>query len=316
MKKLKIAQLGVGSHSQINHLPSAARYVELHAGEIELVGLCDLREQEARTAAEEYGFARVYTDLGEMLDIEKPDGCIAITPLEATLPIATQIIRTGTPLLMEKPPGVDLSETRQIVDLVEGTGSRVMVSVNRRFDLALQKALAWRGDKPLEYLRTTMIRHRRVEPSFMTGTAIHAVDAMRHIAGDVRDYTVDVRMVAGAWWYVAQFEFAAGTHGTLEVLTTGGRKGEHYELFGPDYSVSAGVADFDTGGMKAWEKGNLVVDEIIAPALPNFVRNGAYGELVEFIASLREDRAPRPTPADVLQTVEICDALQRVAEKK
>jgi myo-inositol 2-dehydrogenase / D-chiro-inositol 1-dehydrogenase len=316
MEKLKIAQLGVGSHSQINHLTSAARYVEQHPGEIELVGLCDLREQEARAAAEQYGFARVYTDLGEMLEVEKPDGCIAITPLEATLPIATQVVRTGIPLLMEKPPGVDLAETQQIVDLVEATGSRVMVSVNRRFDVALQKALSWRGDRPLEYLRATMIRHRRVEPTFMTGTAIHAVDAMRHIAGDVRDYTVDVRMVSGAWWYVVQFEFTAGTHGTLEVLTTGGRKGEQYELFGPDYSVSASVADFDAGGMKAWENGDLVVDEIVDPELPSYVRNGAYGELVEFIASLREDRAPRPTPADVLQSVEICDALQRIADKK
>jgi len=316
MEKIKIAQLGVGSHSQINHLTSAARYVELHPDEIELVGLCDLREQEAREAAAEFGFARVYTDLGEMLEKEKPDGCVAITPLEATLPIASQVIGTGIPLLMEKPPGVDLAETQQIVDLVEETGSRVMVSVNRRFDLALQEALAWRGDKPLEYLRGTMVRHRRVEPTFMTGTAIHAVDAMRHIAGDVRDYAVDVRMVAGAWWYVAQFEFTAGTHGRLEVLTTGGRKSEQYELFGPDYSASAAVADFDVGGMKAWENGDLVADEIVDPDLPSYVRNGAYGELVEFIASLRENRIPHPTPADVLQSVEICDALQRIADEK
>jgi myo-inositol 2-dehydrogenase / D-chiro-inositol 1-dehydrogenase len=312
MRKVKIVLLGVGNHSVNNHLPTLARYAELHPDDVDLVGLCDLRLEEAQAAAEKYGFARVYTDLQDMLDTEQPDGCIAITPLEATLPIATQVIRSGVPLLMEKPPGLDLAQTRQIVDLVEETGSRVMVSVNRRFDLALKQALCWKGDRPLEYLRATMVRNRRLEPTFITGTAIHAVDAMRYIAGDVQDYTVDVRVVAGAPWYVAGFDFASGARGTLEVLTTGGRKSEQYELFGPDYSVVARVADFDIGAVKAWDRGDLVVDGIVAPGQGEFVRNGAYDETVEFIAAIREDRPPRPAPADVLQSVEICNALAAV----
>lgn len=316
MQKIKLALLGIGNHSQMNHLPSLVRYAERHPDEIELAALCDLRGEEARAAAEKHGFARAYTDLGEMLKEEKPDGCIAVTPIQATLPVATQIIRAGVPLLMEKPPGANLEETRRIVDLVEETGARVMVSVNRRFDLALQGALSWKGDRSLEYLRVSMIRHRRVEPTFMQGTAIHAVDAMRHIAGDVRDCAVDVHTVAGARWYIAQFDFEGGQRGTLEVLTTGGRKSEQYELFGPDYSISARVADFDIGALKAWENGELVVDEESGPGLPEFVRNGAYDETVEFIAALREDRAPGPAPADVLPSVEICDALARAAAEK
>ena len=316
MQKIKLALLGIGNHSQMNHLPSLVRYAERHPDEIELAALCDLRGEEARAAAEKHGFARAYTDLGEMLKEEKPDGCIAVTPIQATLPVATQIIRAGVPLLMEKPPGANLEETRRIVDLVEETGARVMVSVNRRFDLALQGALSWKGDRSLEYLRVSMIRHRRVEPTFMQGTAIHAVDAMRHIAGDVQDFEVETRTVGGGRWYIAWLRFASGVRGTLEVLITGGRKSEQYELFGPDYSISARVAEFDVGAAKMWEDGELVSDQETGPGLPEFVRNGAYGETREFIDALRENRAPRPNPAAVLQSVELCDAMARAAEKE
>lgn len=314
MQKLKIALLGTGNHSRQNHLPALARYAAEHPAAIELTAVCDLRAASAQAAAAEYGFTRSYTDLNKMLAQEKPDGIIAVTPVEATLAIASKIIRAGIPLQMEKPPGANLAATRQIVDLVAATGARVMVSVNRRFDLSLQRALAWQGDRPLEYLRATMRRYQRTQPSFAQDTAIHAVDAMRHIAGDVQDYTIETRDVSGAYWFVVRLNFASGAHGTLEVLTTSGHRAEEYTLFGPDYTVSARVADFDIGAIKAWENGDLVVDEIIAPDLPEFVRNGAYGETEEFIAALQQDRAPRPAPAEILQSVEICDALAQAAK--
>jgi predicted dehydrogenase len=314
MPKIKIALLGTGNHSHANHLPSLARYAAEHPDTIELAAVCDLRQEEAQAAAATYGFGRAYTDLDEMLAQENPDGLIAVTPIQATLPVASQIIRAGVPLLMEKPPGANLDETRQIVDLVQKTGARVMVSVNRRFDLALQRALSFKGERPLEYLRATMIRHRRTQPTFMQDTAIHVVDAMRHIAGDVRHHNVDTRYISSAHWYLARFKFECGADGTLEVLTTSGKRSEEYGLFGPDYAICARVAEFDIGATKAWENDELVVDEQSAPQQPEFVRNGAYGETAEFIAALKEDRAPRPAPADILQSVEICDALASAAK--
>ena len=49
-----------------------------------------------------------------------------------------------------------------------------------------------------------------------------------------------------------------------------------------------GVAEMDVGAIRVWERGELVVDEKIAPQEPEFVRCGAYGETCEFIAALQE----------------------------
>ena len=303
---LKLVLLGAGNHSQGNHLPSLARYVSEHPGEVELAGLCDLRKEHAEAMAERYGFARVYTDLENMLSGERPDGCIAVTPIPVTAGIATQVIRSGVPLLMEKPPGATLDEAREIVDLVEKTGARVMVSMNRRFDPGLGAALKWRAGRPVEYLRGTIIRNGRREENFVEGTAIHPLDAMRKIAGDVADHSVQMREVDGIRWFVVHLTFESGTLGVLEVLPTAGSVAESYEMFGPDYRAIVRAGGIDLGTVRCWENGRLEVEDEPARDMSGFVKNGTYDETTEFISALKENRVPHPTPAEVLQTVELC----------
>jgi len=308
---LKIVLLGAGNHSQGNHLPSLARYVSEHPGEVELAALCDLRKEHARTMAAKYGFARVYTDLAEMLDKEQPHGCVAVTPMPVTAEIAAHVMRAGVPLLMEKPPGATVEEARDIVERAEATGARVMVSMNRRFDPALRAALAWREGRPIEYVRASIVRHRRREPTFMYGTGIHPLDAMREIAGDVKDHSVHAREVAGVQWLVIQFTFQTGATGLLEVFPTAGCMAEACEILGPDWRALVRFGFPDAGDAFCWEDRGLVLEHRAAKDTPPFVCNGAYGETVEFISSLKEDRAPHPSPAQVLQSVELCDHISR-----
>ena len=305
-RMLKLVVLGAGNHSQGNHLPTLAHYVAQHPGEVELAALCDLRREHAELMAARYGFARVYTDLEEMLHRERPHGCIAVTPIPITAQIAAQVIQAGVPLCMEKPPGATVAEAREIVKLAARSGTRVMVSMNRRFDPALRKGLAWRGDRPLTYLRASIVRVNRGEPGFMTDTAIHPLDTMRAIAGDVKDCEVQAREVEGVHWFVVRPVFENGALGCLEVLPTAGSMVESYEIYGPGYRVFVRTGAYDAGDVRCWEEGRLVVEEEVAQGMPDFVRNGTYDETVEFIAALRENRVPHPSPAQVLQSVELC----------
>ena len=303
---LKLVLLGAGSHCQGNHLPSLARYVTEHPGEVALAGLCDLRREHAETMARKYGFARVYTDLEKMLEKERPDGCVAITPIPITAEIAARVIRAGVPLVMEKPPGETPEQAREIVELVAETGARVMVSMNRRFDPGLRAALDWKGDRPVEYLRGTIVRHNRREEIFVEGTAIHPLDAMREIAGDVADHSVQEREVDGVRWFTVHLTFRSGAIGVLEVLPTAGSVAESYEMFGSDYRAFVQAGGIDAGVVRCWQDGQLVVEEEPTRDQPDFVQNGAYDETVEFISALKENRPPHPSPAEVLQTVELC----------
>jgi myo-inositol 2-dehydrogenase/D-chiro-inositol 1-dehydrogenase len=307
---IKLVVLGAGNHSRQNHLPSLSRYVAENPGTVELAGLCDLDQELATEMAQRYGFARAYTDLDEMLRSEQPDGCVSITPILATTEIAKRVLRAGVPLLMEKPPGATPREARSIVDLVKEIDAWAMVSMNRRFDPALRAAVAWWGDRPIAYLRGRMARVNRREADFMYGTAIHPLDAMRAIAGDVRDHAVEKVQVDGIWWYVIRLLFGSGTIGLLEVLPTAGSLGESYELVGDRVRALAGAGDTDSGIAQCWEDGELVVEAQPAAGMPGYVRNGTYAETCAFISALQAGTAPYPSLDQVLQSVELCATIQ------
>jgi predicted dehydrogenase len=306
----KIVVVGAGSHSQGNHLPSLARYLTEHPGQIELAGLCDLRREHAIEMAAEYGFARAYVDLDKMLREVQPDGCVAVTPIPVTREVGTRIVEAGVPLLMEKPPGATAAEARQIVALVRQRGAHVMISMNRRFDPALQMALEWWGDRPLHYVRGTIVRVGRREPEFFYGTAIHPLDTLREIAGDVGDFSVTERQDGEVRWYAVRLDFAEGAAGALEVLPTAGSMGEFYELYGSGCRALVRVGGPDTGEVHCWEGGERVLKENPTLGEPTFVRNGTYAETTAFIQSLNGKRPVHPTPAAVLQTVELCEQIQ------
>jgi len=297
---LKIVQLGVGQHSKRFHLPALARYVEKNPGEIELVGLCDLRREVAMEMAAQFGFARVYTDVNEMLATERPDGFIAITPWEITADIASRSIAAGIPVLMEKPMGQTLEQAQQVVALAKKHHARVMVSMNRRFSPSICSLLEHKPDRPSNYLRASILRHARDESFFWT-TAIHPIDAMRHIAGDVREHSVEVRVVNGVCWFYVHMVFASGAKGLLEVLPTVGMDEETYELFGPNYRVKA----IWGGAVQCWEDRKLVFSDHPGAGEPECVTNGAYGETVEFIAALKEKRAFRSSLTDTMPSMEL-----------
>lgn len=307
---LKIVVLGAGSHSQHNHLPALARYVSAHPGCVSLAGLCDLRLDHAKEMAVQYGFARAYADLDEMLRTEEPDGCIAVTPIPVTLDVASRVVRAGVPLLMEKPPGATSAEAQALVELVGEFDAQVMVSVNRRFDPALHAALDWWGDRRIAHLHARIARVGRREPDFVYGTAIHPLDAMRAIAGDVVSYSATVREVEGVRWYVVQMTFESGTTGVLEVIPTGGCLAESYEWFGHEARVRVGTGDADRGLACAWELGEQVLEIDPSAGEPPFVRNGTYAETEAFLSALQEGREVHPTPAEVLQSVELCQRIQ------
>jgi myo-inositol 2-dehydrogenase/D-chiro-inositol 1-dehydrogenase len=307
---LKLVLIGAGNHSRGNHVPSLAHYAAEHPGQIELAGLCDLRREHAQEIAARYGFARVYVDLDDMLHVERPNGCVAVTPIPVTAEVAARVIEAGVPLLMEKPPGATAQEARQIVQLVQQTGARVMVSVNRRFDPALHVALEWWGERSIHYVRATIARVDRREPDFMYGTAIHPLDTLRAIAGDIREYEVDEREVDGIRWSIVHFSFECGAIGVLEVLPTAGSRAESYEMYGAGCRALVRVGGPDTGEVRCWQGGELVIEDEPARGEPEYVRNGAYRETTAFIEALQHGAALHPSPAEVLQSVELCERIQ------
>jgi myo-inositol 2-dehydrogenase / D-chiro-inositol 1-dehydrogenase len=311
---LRIGVIGGGCHSRENHLPALAQYASRHPGEVELAAFCDLQSDVAESLSLEYGYGACYTSVDAMLAAANLDACFAITPVAANVSVAKTIVEAGIPVLMEKPPGRTPEETRELCEFLSGKDIPVMVSMNRRFDPALLAARAWMAGRPMEYVRASILRHARAEPEFLTGTAIHSLDALRAIAGDIRDYSVRTRKVDGIRWYWVDMEFVSGASGLLEVMPTCGNLAESYEIFGPGYRIRATAGECDTGETIAWEGRKAVLHEKPSAETFFFERNGTAAETAEFLDSLREGRMPQPSPREVLQSVEVCHRIQQDAE--
>ena len=304
---LRLALIGCGEHSQGSHAVPLARYASERPGEICLAAACDLKIGRAEEFCREYRFARAYDSLDKMLAEEKIDGCVCIMPMERIAEVGIKLLEMGMPCVIEKPLGVSMEEIRGLLRLARETGTPHMVSVNRRFMPYLNQAISWAEEMgPLRYVRGTMIRNGRREPDFIWSTAIHGVDALRYIAGEVRGFKAEMESgtAVSPRWYSISFRFLNGALGQLEVLPTGGMVEETYELFGDGYRASVLSRSGRPVSLQCWRENEMVLEKVASE--PDDVVSEAYGEVIEFVRALKTGSRPRPSIEDVYPSAEIC----------
>src|ERR1043166_2950915 len=186
---IRIAIAGCGEHSRSSHATPLARYASLHPGEIELVAACDLDARKADEFCQSFGFLRTYTDLNQMLEDEKPDACVCVMPMNRIVEKGIELLERRIPCVIEKPLGTSLVEIERMAQVARDTQTAHMVSVNRRFMPYLNEARAWLQDVgPPRYVRATQVRHARNEEDFIWSTAIHVLDALRYMVGEVKSF--------------------------------------------------------------------------------------------------------------------------------
>ena len=305
---IQLGLIGCGEHAEVGHAIPLARYKAAHPDHIELTAACDVQLPRAQDFCRKYGFKHAYGSTKEMLDQVKLDGCITVVPPGCIAEVGASLLQMGIPCVVEKPLGTSLHEVAFLLDTAKTTGTRNMVSVNRRFMPFLNHALEWtRSIGPLRYVRCTMTRHARSEPEFLWTTAIHAVDGLRYIAGEVSESSVRIMKSDDlASWHAIDLRFNSGTHGRIDVLPTTGIVEETYDLFGEDFQASV-TSPFGTQrSVRCFRNQQLVLEEVAGDKLPEDVLDGGYAEAKEFIRALREGDAPHPSIEDVALSVMLC----------
>jgi len=304
-KRIRLALIGAGGHSRGNHGVSLGQYAREHPDLLELVAICDLQRQRAESFAEAFGFKAVYTDYVEMIKNERPDGCVCVMPIELTADLAIDLMKRGMPVTVEKPMGYSLEEIRKIVQVAEETGTPNMVSVNRRFDPLIRQGAQWAKEQGgFRYVRASILRHNRREPTFVSGTAIHCIDALRSIGGDISDYQSFLHEGEPQWLHIV-FTYKSDAVGRLDVLPTDGSVEESYEIFGEGFRVDICCGTSPNPRLRCWKDNDLVIDECPPSDQPEFIRVGAYAETSEFINALAEDRPPWPSVGEYYPSAEI-----------
>src|SRR5690348_6726516 len=106
MDQVKVAVVGTGLIATHKHLPALQR---LNA-QARVVGVCDVNIEAAQKVSQQFKVAKAYGSLDELLAAEKPDLVDICTPPRTHAAVATQAMRGGAHVMIEKPMAIDVKE--------------------------------------------------------------------------------------------------------------------------------------------------------------------------------------------------------------
>lgn len=161
MKKLKIGIVGCGGIANNKHLPAIKKN-----GHFEAVAFCDLIEERAVKAKEDYGTedARVYTDYQELIK-EDLDAVYVLTPNNAHAPVTIAALKAGKHVMCEKPMAKTYAEAKEMAETARQTGKILTIGYQNRYrgdSLYLKKACENGDLGEIYYAKAHAIRRRAV----------------------------------------------------------------------------------------------------------------------------------------------------------
>jgi predicted dehydrogenase len=216
---------------------------------------------------------------------------------------------------MEKPPGADSRETRELIEIAEARGTPNQVAFNRRHAPTLVRMKTLLGEaSPFWGASCQFYRYRRAEDAFAFGTGLHGLDALRFL-GDSE--VCEVRTHAGVRSSAhVTLVYESGALATMEMLPEVGIQSERYTAHAGERTVfcdgAVGWLTRFPGFLRCYDRTELTlsIDNADQGAPPEEV-SGFYGEAVHFATSLRTGRSPEPDLATSLRSVEIAETVQQ-----
>ena len=158
MDKVKLGFLGCGFMGQLAHLQN---YAALDTCEV--IGLTDVKANQAKLVASAYAVPRVYSNADEMLADDEIDAVVAAQPFDNHVNIVRGVLDAGKHLLTEKPLCIYPQNGRGLVECAAKNKKIHMVANHKRSDPAVEYAVktikAWEisGEMgPMKYIRITM----------------------------------------------------------------------------------------------------------------------------------------------------------------
>lgn len=125
-KKIRVAIVGCGAIAELGHLPSLAQSTDAEAAL-----LVDPNVKRIRELAERFGVPKVQTTTDGIENAV--DAVVIATPPSSHAEIATDLMRRGCDVLIEKPLANSLKECQQIASTAAETGRVCAVGMLRRF---------------------------------------------------------------------------------------------------------------------------------------------------------------------------------------
>ncbi len=336
MDPLRVALIGAGGIAQA-HLDAYQK-----VDEAQVVAVVDIVEERARRTAERWGISRWYTDYRQALredDIEAVDIC---TPHNVHAGPALEALRSGRPVLVEKPMTARLSDAVRMVRLAREKGLTLFCGIASRWSPYVQRVKSFLNGQPLgdiyyaeivAYRRRgipggTFIRKETAGGGAILDIGVYAVDTLLFYlgfpkplwcaaqAGAYLGRNPDAVVVGGWAWDPKQFEvedfgaaflqFDGGISALLKIAWAG-----HIDSMGTSFLMGT------KGGLRLSQPPIWYYDQKGYMAEATLPATGSADTFVEeirhFVRAVREGSPPPVLPDEALMVQAVLEAIYRSA---
>lgn len=311
MEKLRVGIIGTGGIAN-----SHARGYKANVDKAELVAVCDIVEESARSFAERHGFAEVFTDYKELLASGKVDCVSVCTPNYLHSPVSIEALRQGVHVLCEKPMATTIPDAEQMVPEAEKSGKVLYIGFNHRFipnfykgkevvESRLGKLLAARvavgHGMALRLQETWFAEKAKSGGGTLIDNGVHMIDMLRWYFGDIVEISAQTsRMVISKGDVednaIAIFRLAGGASASLQCSWTwwGG-----YHLYF-EAICEKGVLTLDSGKCILYDTSQDHSTELELPSMDPWQE-----EISHFLEACAGLKPPFVTPQDGLEAVKV-----------
>ena len=312
---LRAAFIGAGPRSRSAHYPNVARL-----DDVTMESVCELDEERLDMVVEQYGFPSVYTHHQEMLESANPDVVYCVMNEQWALGPVLDCIRAGKHVFIEKPPGANVDEVRQIRDAAGDNNVWVQVGFQRRHAAVVRESMArTQAGGPVSMAVGTFHKQLLGEAAGGFTTTLwndicHIVDMVRFMAGGEPAEVHAHRSKFGSpHWnvYGALIRFDNDATGIIEATrASGGRTlgGQlHAATVGCYFDIPSRLALFTNDGQRddlsGWDLAGVERSDSAS-------YDGTLDMHRHFIECIRSNTQPLTDIRDTVHTMELVAAIE------
>ena len=322
-KRLNVGVIGLGRLGRIYARDLASRIPETR-----LVAVADVVENAVKEVADEFDVKGRYADPAALVNDKDVEAVVIVSPTSAHKDQSILSTRAGKPTFCEKPPALTLTQTLEMRDAVNATGTFFQMGFMRRFDpgYAAAKARLTEGKigKVVLFKSTSRDPYRTsleyADPKSSGGMimdmGIHDFDLARFFMGEVKS----ISAIGGALAYpelktvgdidnaVVSMTFENGALGMVDLSRNG--------IYGYDISTEL-LGDAGTlriGYLRETPLYVMTKNSIAHDTVPHFMERFAIAyttQLQDFARNVLQGRKATLTIDDGVEAIRIAVAAGR-----
>ena len=282
--------------------------------DVRAVGITSRTLSKAESLANTFQIEQVYDTVDHLLKGCAPDGIMVLVSANQIYDVALNLIPTGIPLFLEKPPGLIPEQTKALTGLANNHGTKNMVGFNRRYYSIFHKGIELINQNG-GLLGVAVEGHERfwkivdrdipneIRENWIYANSTHTIDLLRLFGGAVEQINALKNSLKekNGDQFVASMKFVSGAIGTYT---------SHW--FSPGGWTVTLYSDTIAVQFKPLEKGiwidtDFQQHDIMPDEVDIKYKQGFYKQMEAFVNMVRTGMLETPAMdlAEALKTMEL-----------